>query len=71
MHYPHKKPNTSEAMKGNKNAVKADEDKVTGVGRVTIDLGKLKTDIVRRLKKGQSLKAWIVDACESKIKKEG
>ncbi len=56
------------APKNNKHAVKPDDQKISGVGRLVIDLGPLKAEVVKRASaRGQSLKAWIVDAIERKL----
>lgn len=56
--------------RGNKHAAKPEAEKVSGKGRVVVDLGELKTRIVSALEPGQSLKSWIVSACEKKLKEK-
>lgn len=57
------------APKKNQYAAKPDSAKVSGVGRIVIDLGPLKKRVVREAnQRGCSLKKVIIDALESTLK---
>jgi hypothetical protein len=61
----------SEKLQGNDNAKKPDEDKISGKGRIVIDLGDLKGEAVRASRKRKmKLAPWIREAVEEKIQRE-
>ena len=61
----------SEKLQGNDNAKKPDEEKISGKGRIVIDLGDLKGEAVRASRKRKmKLAPWIREAVEEKIERE-
>lgn len=52
---------------GNQNAKKSESEKKTGKGRIVVDLGEWKAAIVADLKKGETLKNWLLDAIQRKL----
>ncbi len=61
----------SDKLQGNENAKKPDEEKITGKGRVVIDLGDLKGEAVRCARnRKMKLAPWIREAIEEKVSRE-
>lgn len=61
----------ADKLKGNRNAAKPPEEKVTGKGRITADFGDLKTACVRAAKqRGMKLVPWLREAAEEKLERE-
>jgi hypothetical protein len=61
----------ADKMQGNDNAKKPDEEKITGKGRIVIDLGDLKGEAVRSSRaRKMKLAPWIREAIEEKVAKE-
>jgi hypothetical protein len=61
----------ADTMQGNDNAKKPEEEKITGKGRIVIDLGDLKGEAVRGPRARQmKLAPWIREAIGEKIRKE-
>lgn len=59
-------------MQGNENAKKPEEEKITGKGRIVIDLGDLKGEAVRASRaREMKLAPWIREAVEEKVAREG
>lgn len=58
-------------MQGNENAKKPDANKITGKGRIVIDLGDLKGEAVRASRaRKMKLAPWIREAIEEKVARE-
>lgn len=59
------------APRGNRNAAKANEERLTGKGRITADFGELKAECVKAAqKKGMKLVPWLREAAGEKIERE-
>lgn len=59
-------------LTGNKNAAKAESEKVSGKGRLTVDLGSLKTRLDRAAsKEGVKLKPLVVELLEDGLRRKG
>lgn len=59
------------APPGNRNAVKAPEDRRHNVGRITADFGPLKARCVGSASKaGKTLTVWLMEAAEEKLARE-
>jgi len=61
----------ADKLQGNENAKKPDDEKITGKGRIVIDLGDLKGEAVRASRaRGMKFAPWIREAVEEKIIRE-
>lgn len=59
------------AQPGNRNATKADDQKIAGKGRIIADFGPLKSLCVRAAnQKGLKLVDWLREAAEEKLERE-
>lgn len=55
---------------GNRNAIKPDDQKITGKGRVIVDFGPLKVQCVRAANaRGMKLADWLREAAEAHLAK--